>query len=117
MLPDEGKKGVCMKNDIIINDTEKALPEAPFADLIGLMSEKGYVKLIIIWRKDLPRKEQVMKLRKLCPELKKHSMGELFTRIKGKEVEWEFAIMGYANGTEKKKRAQDEGLKVEVIKL
>ena len=41
MLPDEGKKGVCMKNDIIINDTEQPLPEAPFADLIGLMSEKG----------------------------------------------------------------------------
>ena len=117
MVPDEGKKGVCMKNDIIINDTEQPLPEAPFADLIGLMSEKGYVKLTIIWRKDIPRKEQVMKLRKLCPELRKYSMGEIYTRIQEKEVEWEFAIMGYANGTDIAKRAQDEGLKVEVIKL
>lgn len=117
MLPDEDGKGACMKDNIIINDTEKALPEAPFADLIGLMSEKGYVKLIIIWRKDLPRKEQVMKLRKLCPELRKYSMGEIYTRIQEKEVEWEFAIMGYANGTDIAKRAQDAGLKVEVIKL
>ena len=106
-----------MRDNIIINDTEKALPEAPFADLIGLISERGYVKLIVIWRKDIPRKEQVMKLRKLCPELRKCSMGEIFTRIREKEVEWEFAIMGYAQGTDIAERAQDAGLKIEVIEL
>lgn len=34
MLPDEDGKGACMKDNIIINDTEKALPEAPLRILL-----------------------------------------------------------------------------------
>ena len=104
-------------NNKLLYEIDEALPEPSFADLYSFLTERGYAKLIVRWRKDISKNEQIMQLRKLCSDLKKYSIGELFTRAKEKEDEWELITMGYGEAVDVAEKAKELGLKIEVQRL
>lgn len=105
------------ENNKILYEIDEVLPEPSFADLCVFLTDRGYAKLVVQWRKDISKSEQIMQLRKLCSDLKKYSIGELFAKAKEKEDEWEFITMGYAEAVDIAEKAKELGLKIEVQRL
>ena len=104
-------------NNKLFYEIDEAFPEPSFADICGFLTERGYAKLKVRWRKDISRNEQIMQLRKLCSDLKKYSIRELFARAKENDDEWEFITMGYAEAVDIAEKAKELGLKIEVQRL
>jgi len=104
-------------NNKFLYEIDEAFPEHSVADFCVFLTDRGYAKLVVQWRKDISKNEQIMQLRKVCSDLKKYSIGELFAKAKEKENEWEFITMGYAEAVDIAEKAKKLGLKIKVQRL
>ena len=95
----------------------QAIPEAPFSDLYKLaFANRGYAKVIVIWGTKISKKKQILQLKRHCRDLKGYASVELYEMAKGKNEEWEFAEMGFAEAKDFAVDMKKFGLEIKVIK-
>lgn len=96
-------------------NADGSLCEAPYYDLCRLgFFDRKKAKLLIKWRDDLSRNQQIMILKSIYPALNDTSVKILLEEARKNSEKWEFAEMGWGNAMDMVAHAKKRGLDLEI---